>query len=106
MKIVYIVQDSPGKNLIPAKEFGSFVFLLKPREVFISPENIVDILFKRMKNIENGDYVLLIGDPLAIGLAMLVASELVDMFYVLRWNKHKYEYRKEEVNVRRIIGSA
>lgn len=99
MRTVYIVQDSPGKNLLPAKKFGKFQVLLSLRDLKQSPDIILQKLGDRLIDIKENDYVLLIGDPLAIGLTMIVVLDLVNKINVLKWDRRSYKYDVVEVEV-------
>lgn len=99
MRIVYVVQDSPGKNLEPAKKFGEIKILLSPRD---AEKDSFDILMKlrdRLIRVESEDYVLLIGDPLAIGLTMMVIFDRVNGINALRWDRKRYKYEEIRVEV-------
>jgi hypothetical protein len=92
---VYIVQDSPGKNLLPAKKFGDLKILLTGSDIRRGPEFISKKLKIQLKDIRPQDSVLLIGDPIAIGLAMHIALHNTHgIVKVLRWDRRSYEYEQ------------
>lgn len=99
---VYVVQNPPVKtvagrttqiNLAPAAKYGEFVLLLAPGDVVLDTDSTVKELYKKLENYSNKDWLLLIGDPVAIGLAAAVASDInggrVNM---LRWSKQDRLY--------------
>jgi len=97
MPIVYVVQDSPGKNLIPAQEFGELRVMLSYNDSKKSTDFICNKLIKILADMESDDCLLLIGNPLFIGLACAIASNNLIKFHVLIWERDRYKYRKESV---------
>jgi hypothetical protein len=92
--IVYIVQDSPGKNLLPAKEYGELFILLNGNE---STPQAIDKLRTKLSAFSSKDSLLLIGNPMFIGLAMLYAHEKSPTINVLLWDREHYRYNKESI---------
>ena len=98
MSIVYIVQDSPGKNFLPAKKFGTLRVLLTPHEACGSIYSVISVLNKKLCNVTKDDYLLLVGDPVLIGLVSAIALDVTDGYIsFLRWNRSMYEYKPEHV---------
>jgi hypothetical protein len=83
--MVYVVQETPGKNILPATRFGDLRIMLPPGNIGFSPGNAVHTLNKEMSQFSDGDYLLLIGDPILIGIATAVAA---------RWNNGKVKMLK------------
>lgn len=92
---VYAVQDSPGKNLLPAEKFGNLKILLTQNDIRRGPAFIGEKLYEQLKDIQPQDSVLLIGDPIAIGMTMHIAMYLTHgIVKVLRWDRHNYSYEQ------------
>lgn len=90
---VYVVQDSPGKNLLPAKKYGDLKILLTPSDIRRGPQFMGEKLYDQLKDIRPQDSVLLIGDPIAIGMTMHIAMHLTrGIVKVLRWDRQTYSY--------------
>ena len=99
-RTVYVVQQSPGKNLEPAKRYGRLKVLLHPRDVLKGADFIVGKLNERLRKINEHDFLLLIGDPIAIGLAITIALDFCEgHIFVLRWDRERYEYEPVEVTL-------
>jgi hypothetical protein len=95
MATVWVTQDSPGKNLLPAKDHGTLKVLLTPADVAKGPKHMGQKLQRQLTDIQPYDAVLLIGDPIAIGLTMHVALHNTHgIVNVLRWDRQTYEYEK------------
>jgi hypothetical protein len=97
---VYVVMDPRGKNLLPAKEFGELQIMLTGRE---SNKDAWGKLMHDLGDMQSEDYLLLIGNPVFIGMAThLAISYFMDrdlgQVNFLVWNPKKYEYRIERTN--------
>lgn len=92
IRTVFVVQESHGKNLVPAKKHGTLKILLSYKDTQQEPNIILGKLAERMIDIEEEDFILLIGDPLAIGLTLIAAFDLVKCINVLRWDRNNYVY--------------
>lgn len=83
---VYVVQDTkwvdpkdgqmkPKYDFTPAEEFGELRFLLRPSA---SPFNLgpaVSRLQEKLADYKDGDYLLLVGSPVLLGLAVAIAAD-------------------------------
>lgn len=94
MPTVYIVQDSPGRNFLPARDFGELKVLLSKHDGNLPPDKITQLLKKRLEEIRYTDYLVLVGSPVAIGLCVHVALQRVPEINVLMWDRVKYVYRQ------------
>ena len=87
MATVFVIQETPGRNLLPAKEFGKLKLLLPPGNIVLSAMPTVRRLRKGLKEYTSDDYLLLIGDPTAIALAASIASnENAGRVNYLKWD--------------------
>jgi len=91
--MVYVVQEALGKNILPAEDFGDLEVLLPPGNIVLSPVPTIKKLRDKLKDFGDNDYLLLIGDPAAIGIACMVASDTnggkVNM---LKWDRQELRY--------------
>ena len=101
--MVYVVQNPQPRrmpdgrmvtiNLAPAAKFGEFKVLLPDGDVILSTIPSIDQLRRGLANFSDEDYLLLIGDPVAIGLAVAVAAEKNrGKVRILRWLKTENDY--------------
>jgi hypothetical protein len=59
---VYIVQESPGKNLVPAQKYGELELLLPARtNLMLSTGPEVLKLKRKLSDFNDEDYLLLVG---------------------------------------------
>lgn len=91
---VYIVQESPGKNVLGAADYGRLTVLLTAdRQVLFSPGQVLWELRNRLSKFCDDDYLVLIGDPVALALAFCVAAEANQgRVKVLKWDKQDVRY--------------
>lgn len=100
MSTVYIVQDSFGKNLAPAREYGDMLIILDRNDAQYPIDFLVEKLNRKLSGITSKDYLLLIGDPIAIGIATSIALHNTrGMLQVLRWDREHYKYEVKEIRI-------
>ena len=91
--IVFVVQEVRGKNLTPAKEFGTLQLLLSRDQIHLDPKPAINSLHEGLQNFTDEDYLLLIGDPIAIGISVQVAASYnFGRVKVLKWDKEQSNY--------------
>ena len=105
---VYVIQEIPGTkegrpkiNIMGAKEYGEFVFLLPElSQIIFSPGPIIFKLRQLLKNYTDQDYLLLTGDPAIIGVACSIVSDITNGKYkLLKWDKQERKYYPIEINL-------
>jgi|TARA_Y100000310_G_C20301387_1_gene631951 hypothetical protein len=101
MSIVYIVQEPANRNFTPAKKYGKLKSLVPDRvQVQISAAPVIRRLRGELKDFSNNDYLLLSGDPIIIGLAIVVAGENnMGRINVLKWDKQEKTYNPIEIDL-------
>ncbi len=73
---VYITQDSIGRSFIAAQKHGDLVALLPSEaQVTLSSGPTLRKLRRGLKSFGDEDFLLLSGDPIIMGLAIVVALE-------------------------------
>jgi hypothetical protein len=91
-KTVYVVQVDNNKDLSDAKKYGAL------RAVFGNPRKPYDttgMIAKArrvMSEWQNGDHLLMVGDPTLCAVCMVVASEQDDIINVLSWDRNSFSY--------------
>ena len=105
---VYVIQEIPGTragapkiNIMSAREYGDFVFLLPEfSQIIFSPGPLVFKLRKLLKDYKAEDYLLLTGDPAIIGVACSIVSDLTNGKYnLLKWDKQERMYYPIKINL-------
>ena len=105
---VYVIQEIPGTragapkiNIMSAREYGEFNFLLPEfSQIIFSPGPLVFKLRKLLKNYQPEDYLLLTGDPAIIGVACSIVSDITSGKYnLLKWDKQERMYYPIKINL-------
>tara|TARA_R110000803_G_scaffold24702_8_gene59346 strand:- start:349 stop:690 length:342 start_codon:yes stop_codon:yes gene_type:complete len=101
---VYVIQEMPYKDVLSAEEYGDLKSVIEPGyQLVLSPDPITQKIKNVLKDFNDNDYLLLIGDPSIIGLACAVASDInMGRFKVLKWDRKREKYFPIEMNTRRI----
>jgi hypothetical protein len=98
---VYIVQNVPGKNLLPASAYGTLSFLLGEGQVTFSIGPTIFQLTKGLAEFKDEDFLLLIGDPIAIGLATAIAARWNHgRVKLLKWDRQESVYIPLQADMR------
>ena len=99
--IVYLLQEVPGTkigrpkyNIIGAQKYGKIEVLLREdTQIVRSPGPITYQLRRLLKDFNDKDYLLLIGDPSMIGLACSIAAyNNRGKYNVLKYDRRTFTY--------------
>jgi len=98
---VFVVQEVSGRNVLSARHYGDLKVLLPANaNIMLSPAPTVRRLKDSLKNFSDEDYLLLMGDPAAIGLACVLASESNRGIYsILKWDRIESDYYPVKINI-------
>ena len=101
MSVVYIIQDFGQWNLTPAQEYGQVKVLLPARrQIIFSSAPVVSRLREGLRDVTVDDYLLLAGDPAAIGSASAIVAEKLGQLNLLKWDKQERTYYPVRINLR------
>ena len=107
-KIVHVIQELPGTkagtpkiNIMSAREYGDFKFLLPEfSQIIFSPGPLVFKLRKLLKDYTEDDHLLLTGDPAIIGIACSIVSDITNgKFNLLKWDRQERMYYPLKINL-------
>ena len=98
---VYIPQVM-DYNVRSAEKFGDLkVMLPDNKQMILSSGPLTFKLQQELKNFNDNDYLLLIGDPAIIALAGAIASDVNNRkFKVLKWDRDEKKYYDLEIDLR------
>jgi hypothetical protein len=101
MATVYVVQEMPNHDLAPAMKFGEMKVLLPSyTQIAFSTAPTIRSLRIKLRNFSDADYLLLAGDPVAIGLACSVAAFFNNGRYTaLKWDRRERMYIPVKIDV-------
>jgi|TARA_R110000772_G_scaffold254386_1_gene370355 hypothetical protein len=99
---VYVVQKpDKKKNIMSAKEYGELQFILNESEnILYNPEQVISLIEDSLSLFDEKDYLLLIGDPIAIGIATHFALlSNYKRVKILKWDNREYKYYSIQLEV-------
>lgn len=91
----------PAFNVSSAGQFGEIVTIMPPQTAFTNTKILarqVDDEISKYRY-EDGDVVVLLGDPVVIATTIAVLARYCSIFAVLKWDKNLGRYLKTVVNV-------
>ena len=89
-------------NVRSAEKFGDLKIMLSDRKQMILASGPLTFeLQKQLKDFNDNDYLLLIGDPAIIALAGAIVSDINNRkFKVLKWDRDEKRYYDIEIDLR------
>ena len=98
---VYVLQEM-GRNVRSAEKFGDLkVVLPDNRQIVLSSGPLTFKLKHALKDFNDNDYLLLMGDPAIIAVAGAVVSDVNGgRFKVLKWDRDEKRYYDIEIDLK------
>ena len=98
---VFLVQENPYINVLGAADYGDIVVLFDSgQQIMFSPQPAIRKLKRKLKDFDDGDYLLMMGDPAAMGIACCIAAEMNrGRFNILKWDKKQQRYYPVGINL-------
>lgn len=99
--IVYVVQESRGKNVLDAERYGRLVALFSEDSfVHLLPENAIAKIKTGLGIFSDDDYLLLIGSPILIGCCVAIAAKVNHgKVACLQYDKQEKRYFEVRLNL-------
>lgn len=99
--LVYVVQEMPNHDIAGAMKFGDPTVLLPSNvQIAFSTVPTVRLLKRKLRNFSDRDFLLLTGDPVAIGLSCAVAAAYNSgRFNVLKWDRREKMYIPVKIDI-------
>ena len=74
---VFLVQENPYISVLGAQEYGEIVVLFESgSQIMFSPQPAIKKLKRKLKDFNDDDHLLMMGDPAAMGIACCIASDM------------------------------
>ncbi len=109
MDKVFIVQEPtkrvngslvPVFDMTPAMVYGELVVLLPPGNVMLSTAPMVQELKHKLRDFDDGDYLIPAGDPAAMAAASMVAASMNrGRVNILKWDRETRQYVKMRIEL-------
>ena len=94
MAKVYVIQEDKYKDFSSAQEFGELTVVMPPGQVYNHPSDFIKAMYDGLGGYDYlVDFLILVGDPVQIGIATAIISELtVGHFNLLKWDRQERKY--------------
>lgn len=102
MAKVYVTQVSEGKNMLPARDWGHIEYVMDHTGPMWKnmPQAVEQAMVKLANFNPDEDYILPLGDPVAIAIATMVVGKLTGgRFQILKWDRQECDYYVVQVDV-------
>lgn len=98
---VYVVQEMPTHDIASAMKFGRMSVLLPSNaQVAFSTVPTIRMLKRKLRMFSDDDFLLLTGDPVAIGMACSIAAVYnAGRYQVLKWDRRERLYIPIRVDI-------
>ena len=98
---VYVIQEVSKFNVISAQEFGKLIPIFEEgKQIMLSPGPAIRKARTILKDFNDKDYLLLIGDPSMIGLCCSVAADNNRGRYnLLKFDRHTHSYLPIQIDL-------
>ncbi len=101
MPKVYVVSETLQHNVTPALKFGDIETILPPNaQIIFSVVPAVRRIQRKLEKFTDEDYLVLIGDPSAIGIVCAIAAARNNgRFKLLKWDRREHVYIPIQVDL-------
>ena len=101
MAKVYVVQENPRVNILAAGRYGELIPLLNPgKQITLSSAPVVRLMRQKLKDYNDDDFLLAMGDPVAIGISCIIASEVNNgKVNILKWDRENSCYYNVKIDM-------
>ncbi len=91
----------PVFDVTPARVYGELKILITSNSIGVAVQPLISILRKNLKDFNDDDYILAVGDPVAIGIVTAIATEVnLGRVRMLRWDRQTKGYIEMRINTR------
>lgn len=101
MAKVFVIQETLQHNIASAQDFGTIEVILPPNaQIAFSTVPTIRRIQRKLEKFCDDDWLLLIGDPSAIGITCAIAAARNNgRFKCLKWDKRERRYIPVEVDL-------
>lgn len=101
MATIFVTHEDPRLDYSPAYRWGDKLVAIFPPgsgQITLSPQAALANARTKLRTMTRDDYLILVGDPVMIGLCVAVAAEMIGRVRLLRWDKRSLSYTPVEVD--------
>lgn len=112
MNRVFVIQEKvrkdrstgemvPQFDFKPAQKFGTLQVLLSSAASLMAPVPTIRLLREKLRDFDDSDFLIAVGDPTAIAAACMVASDVNrGRVKLLKWDSKYNEYYATQIDVK------
>tara|TARA_R110002012_G_scaffold312856_1_gene523952 strand:+ start:493 stop:846 length:354 start_codon:yes stop_codon:yes gene_type:complete len=102
MPTVFVTQENPRVNILPAAKWGDLESLTDPYDqLHINPSRLVTQIRRNLRGLTDDDWLLCMGDPAIIGVSFALAAEINHgRVNLLKWDRMEKSYYPVKVSLR------
>jgi hypothetical protein len=105
MPKVFITQENPALNYLPAEQFGEILFMtrgdLSPVRSSLSNDALVTELRAKVREFNPAeDFIVISGSPVVAGIVFMLVGEKTKHLNVLRWSNRDRVYQHLVIDIR------
>lgn len=98
MTIAWIVYEDKKRDYTAAEDFGEIKVVFSAINRNFDPDAAIQHARRVLSKMEEGDYLVMSGDPTLCGICVEVAAEMLGEFEVLRWDRNLLSYFPMRLN--------
>lgn len=104
---VFITQENPNLNYLPAEQFGDVVFLTRddfsPVRNSLRNDGLVSEIRAKLKDFDpSTDFVTVSGSPVVAAVVFMILSEKTKSINMLRWSNRDHMYQHLVINTKQL----
>jgi hypothetical protein len=98
---VFVVQEVPGRNLLPIRDWGEPIVVLPAgSQIVFSSAPTVRKVRQALRDFNDEDFIVPIGDPAAIGVVCALAALVNEgRFRMLKWDRQEQTYYEVRIDL-------
>lgn len=107
MSKVFITQENPNLNYLPAEAFGEIVFMtrgdLSPVRNSLNNEALIDELRVKIREFDvKADFIVISGSPVVAAAVFMLLRERTETVNVLRWSNRDRVYQHLVISLKQL----
>lgn len=102
---VFITQENPNLNYLPAEQFGDIVFLTRedfsPVRNSLHNDALIAEVRQKLKDFNpETDFITVSGSPVVAAVVFMILSEKTKAINMLRWSNRDHVYQHLVINTK------
>ena len=101
MSTAFVTYENPDLDLSPADKWVDSIVLIFPErvsQITLQPQTALARVRKVLSTMTRDDYLILLGDPVMMGMVTAVAAELLGKVKILRFDRREFKYIPVEID--------